>query len=194
MRFVLVNGRIPCPKTFCVFCCEPIHASYLREISTQLPFCDNVCYALSSDSRISNIGKTKAAGSCSRLLLVACAQGRQLENALSELAAINRQRSNSSRRLTDVATQTLRCKLTHIAAEILILQFLSQFASRPVVRQDLPASAFVNFPRSRNRKAFSPVVGRAGTHIATPSATTMLTGPSGQGTTRTKGEDAHLRS
>lgn len=59
MRFVLVNGRTPCPKTYCLFCCEPIHAGYLREISTRLPFCDNDCYVLSSDSRISKIGQPK---------------------------------------------------------------------------------------------------------------------------------------
>src|SRR6266849_1948280 len=39
MRFVLVNGRTPCPQTFCVLCCEPIGASYLREIGTRLCYC-----------------------------------------------------------------------------------------------------------------------------------------------------------
>jgi hypothetical protein len=45
MRFVLVNGRTPCPQAFCVLCCEPIRASYLREIGTRLSYCDHNCYA-----------------------------------------------------------------------------------------------------------------------------------------------------
>ncbi|MGY3033895.1 hypothetical protein ACVIIV_003065 [Bradyrhizobium sp. USDA 4354] len=53
MRFILVNGRTPCPKTFCMLCCEPIQASYLREFSTGLPFCDHSCYALYSGRWIS---------------------------------------------------------------------------------------------------------------------------------------------
>jgi hypothetical protein len=46
MRFVLVNGRTPCPQSFCVLCYEPIGASYLREIETRLPYCDDKCYAV----------------------------------------------------------------------------------------------------------------------------------------------------
>lgn len=57
-RFVLVNGRTAGPKTYRLFCCEPIHAGHLREISTRLPFCDNDCY-VRSDSRISKIGHPK---------------------------------------------------------------------------------------------------------------------------------------
>jgi hypothetical protein len=45
MRFVLVNGTSPCPQSVCVLCCEAIGASYLREIGTQLPYCDHNCYA-----------------------------------------------------------------------------------------------------------------------------------------------------
>lgn len=59
MRFVLVNGRTPCPKTFCMFCCEPIHRSYLREFSTGLPFCDHDCYALYSCRWMSKMTQTK---------------------------------------------------------------------------------------------------------------------------------------
>jgi hypothetical protein len=44
MRFVLVNGRTPRPQSFCAVCCEPIGASYLRELATQLSFCDRNCY------------------------------------------------------------------------------------------------------------------------------------------------------
>jgi hypothetical protein len=44
MRFVLVNGRTPRQQSFCAVCCEPIGASYLREIATQLSYCDRNCY------------------------------------------------------------------------------------------------------------------------------------------------------
>ena len=40
MRFILVNGRTPFRKTFCLQCCEEITSSYLREIRTLLPYCD----------------------------------------------------------------------------------------------------------------------------------------------------------
>jgi hypothetical protein len=45
MRFVLVNGRSPCPQSFCALCCKPIGASYLREIETRISYCDDKCYA-----------------------------------------------------------------------------------------------------------------------------------------------------
>jgi hypothetical protein len=45
MRFVLVNGRTPCQKCVCVLCGEPIGASYLREVGTQLTYCGHDCYA-----------------------------------------------------------------------------------------------------------------------------------------------------
>jgi hypothetical protein len=45
MRFVLVNGRTPCAQSFCALCREPIGASYLREIGTELSYCDHDCYA-----------------------------------------------------------------------------------------------------------------------------------------------------
>jgi hypothetical protein len=45
MRFILVNGRTPCQQSYCVRCREPIGASYLREIGTQLSYCDHDCYA-----------------------------------------------------------------------------------------------------------------------------------------------------
>lgn len=59
MRFILVNGRTPCLKTFCMLCCEPIHASYLREFSTGLPFCDHDCYALYSGRWMLRAGQSK---------------------------------------------------------------------------------------------------------------------------------------
>jgi hypothetical protein len=46
VRFVLVNGRTPCSRTFCMLCCEAIGNGYLREIGTQLPYCDYKCYSL----------------------------------------------------------------------------------------------------------------------------------------------------
>jgi hypothetical protein len=36
MKFILVNGRTPRPQSFCARCCEPIGASYLRDIATRL--------------------------------------------------------------------------------------------------------------------------------------------------------------
>jgi hypothetical protein len=45
MRFVLVDGRTPCQQSFCVLCCEPIRANYLRDVGTQLYYCDQKCYA-----------------------------------------------------------------------------------------------------------------------------------------------------
>ena len=44
MRFVLVNERSPRREAFCVSCDEPIQAGYLREIGTQLTYCNHNCY------------------------------------------------------------------------------------------------------------------------------------------------------
>jgi hypothetical protein len=44
MKFVLVNGRTPRPQSFCALCCEPIGASYLREFTTRLSYCNPNCY------------------------------------------------------------------------------------------------------------------------------------------------------
>lgn len=44
MRFVLVNGRSPRQNSFCAMCCEPIGAGYVREIATELLYCDRDCY------------------------------------------------------------------------------------------------------------------------------------------------------
>jgi hypothetical protein len=52
MRYVLVNGRTPCPRSFCVLCCELIGTSYLREIGTGLCYCDHDCYASHCQSAI----------------------------------------------------------------------------------------------------------------------------------------------
>ena len=45
MKFVLVNGRTPRPKSFCALCSELIGESYLRELTTRLSYCDHECYA-----------------------------------------------------------------------------------------------------------------------------------------------------
>ena len=44
MKFVLVNGRTPSPQSFCALCCEPIGGTYLRDMATQLSYCDHKCY------------------------------------------------------------------------------------------------------------------------------------------------------
>lgn len=45
MRFVMVNDRTPCRQPFCALCGEPISGSCLREVGTQLTYCDHDCYA-----------------------------------------------------------------------------------------------------------------------------------------------------
>lgn len=45
MRFVFVNGRSPYRQSSCVMCKQPIKESYLREMTTQLIYCDYDCYA-----------------------------------------------------------------------------------------------------------------------------------------------------
>ena len=43
MKFVLVNGRTPRSQSACALCCKPIGETYLREIATQLSYCDHQC-------------------------------------------------------------------------------------------------------------------------------------------------------
>jgi hypothetical protein len=45
MNFVLVNGRTPCINSVCALCGQSIGNSYLRELGTQLYYCDHGCYA-----------------------------------------------------------------------------------------------------------------------------------------------------
>jgi hypothetical protein len=45
MKFILVNGRTPRPRPFCVCCDQPIGTGYLREFGTHLTYCDHDCYA-----------------------------------------------------------------------------------------------------------------------------------------------------
>lgn len=57
MRYILVNGRTPSTQSFCVLCCEPIVGGYLREIGTDLPYCDHACYAAHCNSALRQIEK-----------------------------------------------------------------------------------------------------------------------------------------
>jgi hypothetical protein len=51
MNFVLVNGRTPCRQSFCGLCCEPINKQgYVRDIRTQLCYCNTNCYRFHSSS------------------------------------------------------------------------------------------------------------------------------------------------
>ena len=44
MKLVLVNGRTPRAQSFCALCRESIGESYLRNIATQLAYCNHKCY------------------------------------------------------------------------------------------------------------------------------------------------------
>ena len=44
MKFVLVKGRTPRTQSFCALCCDSIGESYLRDIATQLAYCNHECY------------------------------------------------------------------------------------------------------------------------------------------------------
>jgi hypothetical protein len=79
MKFVLVNGRMPCKQSSCVLCGEPIGASYLRELGTQLCYCDHDCYADHCESAVLAIADFARA---SRVAL-APYQGKQSEAELT---------------------------------------------------------------------------------------------------------------
>ncbi|WP_082907978.1 hypothetical protein [Bradyrhizobium neotropicale] len=61
MKFILVNGRTPFRKTFCLWCCEEIRGGYLRDVRTLLPYCDHECYARHHDAVSSIGGRARAA-------------------------------------------------------------------------------------------------------------------------------------
>jgi len=44
MRFVWVNDRAPGPPSTCAHCRTSVTTGYLRELSSQLPYCDHACY------------------------------------------------------------------------------------------------------------------------------------------------------
>jgi hypothetical protein len=51
MNFVLVNGRTPHGESFCGLCCQRIgHDGYVRDIRTQLCYCNTKCYRSHSGS------------------------------------------------------------------------------------------------------------------------------------------------
>ena len=51
MNFVVVNGRTPFRKSFCVHCSNPLgEDGYLRDIRTRLYYCGLACYAVQSKS------------------------------------------------------------------------------------------------------------------------------------------------
>ncbi len=52
MKFVLVNGRTPRTQSFCALCCESIGESYLRDIATQLSYCNHKCLSAADRSWI----------------------------------------------------------------------------------------------------------------------------------------------
>jgi hypothetical protein len=49
MKFVLLNGRTPCPQSFCALCFGPIGETYLRELTARLSYCDR-CGRSSSEA------------------------------------------------------------------------------------------------------------------------------------------------
>ena len=62
MNFILVNGRTPCKQCSCALCGERIGASYLREIGTQLCYCDHDCYVGHCNSAVVALAnRTRAA-------------------------------------------------------------------------------------------------------------------------------------
>ena len=44
MKFVLVKDRTPRRQSVFALCCESIGESYLRDIATQLAYCNHECY------------------------------------------------------------------------------------------------------------------------------------------------------
>jgi hypothetical protein len=57
MKFVLVSGRTPRTQSFCALCCESIGESYLRDIATQLAYCNHKCYVdAATPDRFSRVG------------------------------------------------------------------------------------------------------------------------------------------
>jgi len=61
MKFILVNGRSPCRNSVCGLCGEPIDISYLREMGTQLYYCDQGCYADHCEKVMDLSNNTRAA-------------------------------------------------------------------------------------------------------------------------------------
>ena len=44
MKFILVNHRTPLDRSACIRCSRSLGPGYLRDVSTQRPYCDYDCY------------------------------------------------------------------------------------------------------------------------------------------------------
>jgi hypothetical protein len=62
MKFILVNGRIPFRRFVCAGCGEAISNSYLRDVTTQLYYCNHSCYSEHCRNAVTNLAhRTMAA-------------------------------------------------------------------------------------------------------------------------------------
>lgn len=61
MNFILVNGRTPCRSSLCAMCGKSIGNSYLREMGTQLYYCDQNCHADHCNRVMAVPARTRAA-------------------------------------------------------------------------------------------------------------------------------------
>jgi hypothetical protein len=61
MNFILVNGRTPCRNSACALCGGSIGNSYLRELGTQLYYCNQSCYVDHCSKVMDLAGHTRAA-------------------------------------------------------------------------------------------------------------------------------------
>jgi hypothetical protein len=52
VRFILVHGRTPRSRSLCVMCDLPVGTNYLREVGTQLIYCDHNCYTAHCESAV----------------------------------------------------------------------------------------------------------------------------------------------
>jgi hypothetical protein len=52
MKFILVNHRTPLNRSTCIQCCRSLGPGYLRDVSTQRPYCDYDCYVQSETERL----------------------------------------------------------------------------------------------------------------------------------------------
>lgn len=56
MRFIMVNDRVPMDESIRCSCCVlPFKAGYIREIGTNLLYCDMVCFKFSEKVAIAAI-------------------------------------------------------------------------------------------------------------------------------------------
>jgi hypothetical protein len=60
MNFVLVNDRTPRAPSVCAHCSTPIGLGYLRDVSSQLPYCDHECYVRYSKEVAATVSLARA--------------------------------------------------------------------------------------------------------------------------------------